>query len=222
MQCPHCSFENERTSTYCKRCGTLLHNIEEEEVAGQAEYKAPPPPPLNGHNPPSALKSHHLPPPLSADDDTTPPVADETSAQPPIVEEWGSMSTPTYNTPRIQTTDRVGVFSGILYFLGVLITAFGVFAILVTFSSEATVGLIGLILSNIIVIISIVLFVRLWHHIPRLRGWQRIFWLLALTAAAFILLVITVIVSPSKTITSVMTSSVIFFYGLVWCFIVLW
>jgi hypothetical protein len=213
MQCPRCSFENERISTYCERCGTLLQNFEEIEVAGQAEYKAPPPPPLNGHNPP---------PPPPANDYTAPPTVDEASSQPPIVEEWGGMSTPFYNNPDIQTTGSIGVFGSILYFLGVLIIAFGVFAILVTFSSGASVGVIGLLLSLVIVIASIVLFVHLLHHIPRLRGWQRILWLVALTAAAFTLLVISVIVSPSKAFTSVVTSCVIFFYGLAWCIIALW
>jgi len=213
MQCPRCSFENERTSTYCERCGTLLQSFEQDEVAGQTEYKAQPPPPLNGHNPP---------PPPPAYDNITPPTADEASSQPPIVEEWGGVSTPFYNNPGIQTTGSIGVFGSILYFLGVLIIAFGVFAILVTFSSGASVGVIGLLLSLVIVIASIVLFVRLLHHIPRLRGWQRILWLVALTAAAFTLLVISVIVAPSKTNTSFVTSGVIFFYGLAWCIIALW
>ena len=213
MQCPRCSFENERTSTYCERCGTLLQNFEEIEVAGQTEYKAPPPPPLNGHNPP---------PPPPANDDTTPPTADEASSQPPIVDEWGGMSTPFYNEPGIQATGHIGVFSSILYFVGVLIIAYGMFAILVTFSSGASIGVLGLLLSLVIVIASIVLFIRLFHYIPRLHGWQRILWLLVLTAAAFTLLVISVIVSPSKTIKGVVTSCVIFFYGLAWCIIALW
>lgn len=212
MQCPGCSFENERTSTYCERCGTLLQNFVQDEVVGQTEYKAPPPPPLNGHNPP----------PPAYDDYTTPPIADEANSQPPTIEEWGGMSTPYYNNPSPQATDRIGVFSGILYFLGVLIIAFGAFAILVAFSTGTTIGLIGLILSLAIVITSIVLFVRLLHHIPRMRGWQRILWLVALTVAAFILLVISVIVAPSKTNTSFVTSGVIFFYGLAWCIIALW
>nr|HET6902210.1 hypothetical protein [Ktedonobacteraceae bacterium] len=214
MQCPRCSFENERTSTYCERCGALLQNVAQDEVVGQTEYKAPPPPPLNGHNPP--------PPPPAYDYTTPPPIAEEASSHPPTVEEWGSMSTPYYNNPSVQPTERIGVFSGILYFLGVLIIAFGAFAILVTFSTGATIGVIGLLLSLAIVIAGIVLFVRLLHHISHLRGWQRILWLAALTVAAFILLVISVIVSPSKTITSLVTSWVIFFYGLAWCIIALW
>jgi len=132
------------------------------------------------------------------------------------------MSTPFYNNPGIQTTGRIGVFNGILYFLGVLIIAFGAFAILITFNTEATVGVIGLLLSLAIVIASIVLFVHLLHHIPHLRWWQRILWLVALTVAAFTLLVIGVMVSPSKTITSLVTSCMIFFYGFAWCIIALW
>lgn len=214
MQCPRCSFENEPTSTYCERCGTLLQNVEQNEVVGQPEYKVPPPPPLNGHNPP--------PPPPAYDYTTPPPIADEASSQPPIVEEWGSMATPFYHNPGIQATGHIGVFSGILYFLGVLIVAFGAFAILIAFSSSASIGVIGLILSLAIVIASTVLFVRLLHHIPHLPGWQRILWLVALTMVAFILLVISVIVTSSKTTTSFVTSGVIFFYGLAWCIIALW
>lgn len=210
MQCPDCHFENESTSTYCERCGKPLQNVAHDPFPEQIEYQVSPPPPLNGHNP-------H---PLRATEDDAPP---------PDVHEWGhessvsGMSTPLYSKQRRQPLHRPGLFSGILYFIGVIIVTFELFAILVYVGAGATIGLIGILIAVVLWIVSIVLFIRLvYRHTAVLRWWQRILWLVGLTVAAFVLLIINALIIPSKTTTNAILSCVILLYGLAWCFTAIW
>ncbi len=229
MQCPSCHYENESTSTHCERCGTLLPNITSDSFPEQVAYQAPPPPPMNGHNPP-------LPPPSPTSDYETPPSPVEYEYEPPQISEYtssissnyersrtSSMSTPLYSNQKQLSPHRLGAFSAILYFLGVIIVAFGIFAILVNFGSGATIGIIGILLSVGTVIVSIVLFVRLLQqHTSSLYWWQRLLWLVGFTVAAFVLLVITVLIFPSKTVTNFIMSCVFLLYGLAWCLTAIW
>jgi len=199
----------------------LLQNVTQDPFPEQIEYQVPPPPPLNGHNPPS-------PPPTNED---APPLPSEytTPAPAPQIQEWSRMSslsnisTPLNIHQKMRPPQRPGVFSGILYFIGVIIVTFELFAILVNFGTGATIGLIGILLAIVIVVASIVFFVRLvQQHTASLRWWQRLLWLVGLTVAAFVLLIINVLFSPSKTMTNVIMSSVFVLYGLVWCLIAIW
>jgi len=133
------------------------------------------------------------------------------------------MSTPLASGQKMQAPPHLGIFSGILYFLGVIIVMFGTFAILVTFGTGATIGLIGILLSLVICIASIILFVRLvQQHAPSVHWWQRLLLLAALALATFVLLIIDVLISPSKTMSDILMSCIFVLYGLAWCAIAVW
>ena len=229
MECPSCHFENESTSTYCERCGTLLQDTTPEPFPEQVEYQVPPPPPMNGHNPLPTSARNSAPP--------TPPSPEEFTDDSPLVSEFtapsayeqsrmssaSSMEIPSYSNQKLQPPRRLSILSAILYFLGVILVTYSIFAILVNFGSGATIGLIGIMLSLGIVLVSIVLFVRLvQRHTPSLHWWQRLLWLVGMTVAAFLLLLITALVVPSKSLLNVLISCVFLLYGLAWCFTAIW
>lgn len=213
MICPHCGFENAATSTYCERCSNLIQNFP-EYMPGQTEYNVPPPPPLNGHN------EIPLRPPSPIDIDVTPP---------PEEHGYGASSAAsmdaspqTFTNQKMIASPRIGLFSGILYFAGILLAAFGLMGTATTFGTRAGIGSIALLLGIALVIAGVVVFMRIRRHFPHLHWWQRILWILALTAAAFIALIIEVLVSPNPTLTNYFTTCVILLYGLIWAAIAVW
>jgi hypothetical protein len=116
----------------------------------------------------------------------------------------------------------IGVFSGFLYFIGALITILGVLGIIVTFGSGTSTGLVGLLLAFALLTTSIVFFIRQRRRALLLRWWQRILWILGATLAAFIILIVEVIVSPNAALTNYFTGCVILLYGLAWTGIAIW
>ncbi|TMB79914.1 MAG: zinc ribbon domain-containing protein, partial [Chloroflexi bacterium] len=135
MQCPRCGHENASSRAYCERCGTPLNGTEGTSV--QVEYKVPPPPPLNGHKVLPLQLPH---PPLSP-----PPNLEDDEVTPTLLAHPESIARP-----------RVGVFSGILYFIGTVIAIFGLLGALTTPGSGTVTGLIGLLLALVVLILSIV------------------------------------------------------------------
>src|SRR5438105_4018886 len=152
MQCPRCGHENAGSRAYCERCGTPLNGTEGTSV--QVEYKVPPPPPLNGHKVLPLQLPH---PPLSP-----PPRLEDDEVTPTLLAHPESIARP-----------RVGVFSGILYFIGTVIAIFGLLGALTTPGSGTVTGLIGLLLALVVLILSIVFFVRLRRRARPLPSLKR-------------------------------------------------
>ena len=201
MQCPRCGHENASSRAYCERCGTPLNGTEGTSV--QVEYKVPPPPPLNGHKVLPLQLPH---PPLSP-----PPNLEDDEVTPTLLAHPESIARP-----------RVGVFSGILYFIGTIIVIFGLLGMLTTRGSGTVIGLTGLLLALVVLILSIVFFVRLRRRAPTLRWWQRIVWIIGATLIAALALILEAIVSPHGLLTQYFTAFVLLLYGLGVAAIAIW
>ncbi len=198
MQCPHCGFENINATAFCEQCGAPQNTV--AITLKQEEYKAPPPPPLNGH--------------------TKPPVPSLTTTHPSLEHDQGAFPPYSYAQSIIGPATRI--FSAILYFIGIFIAIFGLLGILTTFGSGNTIGLIGLLLSLIIVIISIVFLFRIRKRTLNLRWWQRIVWIVVATLVAFLALTLEVIAYPGGTLTNYFTGTIILLYGLCCAAIAIW
>ncbi len=201
MQCPRCGHENASSRAYCERCGTPLNGTEGTPV--QVEYKVPPPPPLNGHKVLPLQLPHppQSPLPKLEDDEVTPTLL---------------------SYPESIARPRVGVFSGILYFIGTIIVIFGLLGALTTPGSGIVIGLTGLLLALVVLIFSIVFFVRLRRRAPTLRWWQRIVWIIGATLVAALALTLEAIVSPHGLLTQYFTAFVQLLYGLGVAAIAIW
>jgi hypothetical protein len=194
MQCSHCGFENVIATGFCEQCG-VPQNVLAIKLE-QEEYKAPPPPPLNGHT---------VPPPPT-----------------PSALEYDQWAVPPYSYSQSISYPGSRIVSTILYFIGIIITIFGVLGILTTFGTGTTIGLIGLLLALIIVIVSIVLLFRIRKRTPNLRWWQRFVWIVGATLVSFLALILEVIAYPGGTLTNYFTGTIILLYGLCWATIAIW
>ncbi len=204
MQCPRCGHENANSSTFCEQCSSPLSVT--ELTPEQAEYKAPPPSLLNGHK---KLSLVPLPPP-------SPPLEYDQVASP------ASPASPPFSYPQSVTPTRIGIFSGVLYFIGTIIAIVGLLGALTTLASGTVIGLLGLLLTLIVMTISIVFFIRLRNRASILRWWQRIMWIAGATLAAFLALILEVTISPHSPLTLYYTAFVLLLYGLSWTAIALW
>ncbi|MFL5626432.1 MAG: hypothetical protein ACJ788_12640 [Ktedonobacteraceae bacterium] len=196
MRCPRCDFENPATSIYCEQCGAI-QDIS-HYVSNQKEYKPAPPPRLNGH------ARHATLPPLP--EDTSPP-------------EYASSTTQSQIPPAQKniTYPFVGIFSGVLYFIGLAIAALGVMEAIVTLDSGTRLSSIALLAGIALIIAGLVLFItRIRKRSTFLRWWQRIIWILAASVGAFILLIISVSILPNPSASYTFTSYMIIAYGLAW------
>jgi hypothetical protein len=110
----------------------------------------------------------------------------------------------------------------VLYFIGTIIAIVGLLGALTTLASGTDIGLLGLLLTLIVITISIVFFVRLRNRASILRWWQRIMWIAGATLAAFLALILEVIISPHSPLTLYYTACVLLLYGLSWTAIALW
>jgi hypothetical protein len=200
MQCPRCGHENASSSDYCEQCGTPQNVTEGTpvQVEYQLEFRVPPPPPLNGHK---ALPLQLPPPPTLEYEHLTPP-----------------LSSYSQSIARL----RVGIFSGVLYFVGTIIAIFGLLGALTTLGSGTVIGLTGLLLALVVLILSIVFFVRLRRRAPTLRWWQRIVWVIGATLIASLALILEAIVSPHGPLTQYFTAFVLLLYGLGVAAIAVW
>jgi hypothetical protein len=201
MQCPRCGHENASSRAYCQRCGTPLNGTEGTPV--QVEYKEPPPPPLNGHK---ALPLQLPHPPMS----------------PPPRLENDEVTSSLFSYPESIARPRIGIFSGILYFIGAIIVIIGLLGALTTPGSGTAIGLTGLLLALVVLILSIVFFVRLRRRTPTLRWWQRFVWIIGATLIALLALTLEAIVSPHGQLTQYFTAFVQLFYGLGLAAIAIW
>jgi hypothetical protein len=209
MQCPSCGFENASSSTYCEECGTLLsappYAVDQTEYqAPQTEYGAytpPSPPPLNGNN---ALPEYNeLPPP------------------PTEYSSYG-MQSQAFTNQQFISRPGLAIFSTILYFMGALIAALGLLVTVTTFSASALTGGIALLLGIVLLIVSIIVFIRIRGRFPLLRWWQRILWIVAITVGGFIVLIIETILVPNPTVTNFFIGCIFILYGLAWAAIAVW
>lgn len=205
MQCPRCGHENASSSAYCEECGAPQNVTEGTpvQVGYQVEYKVPPPPPLNGH------KALPLQPP--------PP-----SSPSPSTSKYDQLTPPLSLYSQSIARPRARIFSGILYFLGTIIVIFGLLGALTIPGSGTVIGLSGLLLALVVMILSIVTFVRLGKRAPTLRWWQRIVWIIGATVIASLALILEAIVSPHGQLTQYFTAFVLLFYGLGFAAIAIW
>lgn len=205
MQCPRCGHENASSSAYCEQCGAPQNVTEGTpvQVGYQVEYKVPPPPPLNGHK---ALPLQLPPPP---------------SPSPPTLK-YDQLTSPLSSYSQNTARPRIGIFSGILYFIGTIIVIFGLLGAITIPGSGTVIGLTGLLLALVVLILSIIFFVRLHRRAPTLRWWQRIVWIIGATLMASLALILEAIVSPHGPLTQYFTAFVLLFYGLGFAAIAIW
>lgn len=191
MRCPRCDFENPDASIYCEQCGAIQDVS--QYISDQTEYKPTPPPPLNGHD---MLK----PPPSNLEDAA------------------GDMQSQILIEQKITSHGTVKIFSSILYFIGLMITALGVMEAIAAFGTSTYISSIALLAAIALVIAGMMFFfMRLRQRYTLLRWWQRILWIVAASAGAFFLLIIsTGILLPNPNASYIFTSYVIIAYGLVW------
>ncbi len=196
MRCPRCDFENPDTSIYCEQCGAIQDVS--HYITNQREYKPAPPPHLNGH------AKHKIPLPLPENTSSQEHVSYITQTQ--IPSEQKNIIYPI-----------VGIFSGVLYFMGLAIAALGVMEAIVTFDSGTRLSSIALLAGIALIVAGLVFFIiRIRKRSTYLRWWQRIIWIIASSIGAFILLIISVSVLPNPNASYIFTSYMIIAYGLAW------
>jgi len=196
MRCPQCDFENLDTSIFCEECGSLINPT--EYTLEQNAYNAPPPPPLNGHQ----VLSPPLPPP---------PAYPPFEAQSQLLVEQKIISRP-----------GIGILSGILYFIGLLIAATGVIGTIVNVGTSTPISGIALLSGIVLIIAGIIFFIRIRKRFTILRWWQRILWIAGATVGAFIILAIGISFLQNTDASNILTGCMIFLYGLVWAAIAVW
>ena len=190
-QCPNCDFENIRNRFYCEQCGTILPSSASQQVktstSRSQEY---------------ASSTSQISRPLSSPISTSNFISSEGPAAP--------LPSRTHNT--LYTMARI-----VLYMVGAMIAAFGLYTLLAVFTHSAIIGFLSLFPGCIIpLIITFSL-----QRAPVLNWWQRLSRILAATCGTFVLLLIgAVIVGIQSAISidrvaNIVYGSIILTYGMV-------
>ena len=197
-QCPQCNFENIRNRFYCEQCGTLLPSSTSQQVktstSRSQEYRSSTSPLATP--PPSPLS---IPGFLSSQAPVAPPASN------------------THDT--LYTIVRI-----VLYLVGAIIAAFGLYALLSTFTPSAISSFLSLFTGSIVLL---VITFRL-HRVPLLNWRQRLFGEIASTGGAFVLLLIGAIIvgiqppDSIEKIANIVYGSIILMYGIVVAIVALW
>lgn len=197
-QCPQCNFANIRNRFYCEQCGTLLPSSTSQQVKTSTfrsqEYSSPTSP--LAMPPPSPIS---IPSFLSSEEHFAPP--------------------PSSTQDTLYTTARI-----VLYLVGAIIAAFGLYALLTAFTSSAIISFLSLFTGSIILLVITCSL----HRVPLLNWWQRLFGELAATGGAFVLLLIGAIIvgiQPTESIdkvANIVYGSIILIYGIVIAIVALW
>src|SRR5207237_6661074 len=94
-----------------------------------------------------------------------------------------------------------------------LIAALGLLVTVTTFSTSALTGGIALLLGIVLLIVSIIVFIRIRGRFPLLGWWQRILWILGVTLVGFIALIIEDIISSGPIVKNYIIGCVVILYG---------
>ncbi len=197
-QCPQCNFENIRNRFYCELCGTLLPSSTSQQVktstSRSQEYTTTTSPLTTPRPSPISIPSF-----ISEDEYITP--------------------SPSHTQDTVYATARV-----VLYLVGAIIAAFGLYALLTAFTSSGIVSFLSLFTGSIILLVIVFSL----HQRPLLNWWQRLFGELAATGGAFVLLLIGAIIvgiQPAESIdkvANIIYGSIILIYGIVVAVVALW
>jgi hypothetical protein len=112
----------------------------------------------------------------------------------------------------------------VLYLVGAVIAAFGLYTLLSTFTHSAIVGFLSLFPGSVILLILVFIL----HRTPVLKWWQRLLTILAATGGALMLLLVGAIfvgLQPAESIdkvANIVYGSVILTYGIVVAVVALW
>ncbi len=197
-QCPQCNFENIRNRFYCEQCGTLLPSAASQQVK----------------TPPSRSQEYASSPSLT-------PI-------PP----FSPISTPDFISraepiapPSIRTQDLLYMTArAVLYLVGAMIAAFGLYTLLSAFTHSAFIGFLSLFPASIVLLILTFTL----HRAPTLHWWQRLLTMLAATGGALVLLLLGAIIvgmQPAENIdrvANIVYGSIILTYGIVVAAVALW
>ena len=197
-QCPQCNFENIRNRFYCEQCGTLLPSSTSQQVktptSRSQEY-------ASSHSqipiaPPSPISTPHF---ISREEPIAPP--------------------PYRTQDLLHTTARA-----VLYLIGAIIAAFGLYTLLSAFTHSAIIGFLSLFPGSIILLILAFIL----HRVPALHWWQRLLIILAATGGTLVLLLLgTIIVGmqaaeSSDRVANIVYGSIILTYGIAIAIVALW
>jgi len=132
---------------------------------------------------------------------------------PPFISHEEPIDPPTYRTQDLLSITARAV----LYLIGAIIAAFGLYTLLSAFTCSAIVGFIALFPGSIILLI----FVYLLHRSPALHWWQRLLTILAATGGTLVLLLFgAIIVGMQLTenmdmVANIIYGSIILMYGVI-------
>ncbi|MBA2393083.1 MAG: hypothetical protein H0V70_10100 [Ktedonobacteraceae bacterium] len=198
IQCPQCNFENIRNRFYCEECGTLLPSSTSQQVktsTSRSQENATPTAPLLTPRPvPLSIPGF-----LASEEHSSPP--------------------PSLAHDTFYTTARI-----LLYLVGAIIAAFGLYAFLTAFTTFAIISFLAMFPGSILLLILIFNL----HRAPRLNWWQRLFGELATTGGALVLLLIGAVIvglQPPESIdrvANIVYGSIIMIYGIAVAVVALW
>ena len=194
MRCPKCQFQNDEASGFCERCGTYLQASNQFTQTYIEDTIPPPPPPPMGYN-----------------------------VTPSFSYSEQSNLDPYQNI--VQPRPKITVLRSIFYFLAIIIGAFGMYGtmhyliVVPAFSSAG--DLVGLVLGFCFLVGSIVIFGKVRHRVTRLRWWQCILALLAITGVLILALTSPALTSPER-LASILIGIVLVLYSLVAAAISVW
>ncbi len=197
-QCPQCNFENIRNRFYCEECGTLLPSSSSQQVKTSTSRS-------QEYTTTTSPLSTSRPIPISIPGFLAP----EEHPEPAPFQ--------THNT--LYTTARI-----VLYLVGAMIAAFGLYALLTAFTTLAIISFLALFPGSIVLLIVIFNL----HRAPNLNWWQRLFGELATTGGTFVLLLIGAVIvgiQPPESIdrvANIVYGSIIMIYGIVVAIVALW
>jgi hypothetical protein len=198
-QCPQCSFENIRNRFYCEQCGTILPSSTSQQVK----------------TPPSRSQEYASSSPSQRTLPSSSPIL-----PPPLISHEEPIAPAPYRTQELlYTTARA-----VLYLLGTIIAAFGLYTFLAVFTRSAIIGFISFFPGSIILLtLAFIL-----HRVPALHWWQRLLIILATTGGALVLLLFGAIIvgmQPTESmdkVANIVYGSIILLYGVVIAVVALW
>jgi hypothetical protein len=156
LQCPRCDTPNPVTNRYCDRCGSSL------------------------------LASNAIPPYISEQPEYLP----RNDYSSPSQSAYG-VDTPSQllfyqkiSPPKPKIT-IFWIVRAILYFIAIFVAGIGLFGAFTSISSNNTLMYLGLFFFFGLLVAGVVFFIRVKHHVQRLRFWPLIGWICGATVGAF-------------------------------------
>lgn len=230
MRCPNCDFENSVFSSICLRCGASLEvnpssqetpdansqsssNYTDPSVYQEyaAQYRAPTPPPTNGHN-------RLFPAPPSPSERSSDETDEAASSMPSQM--YGDFKG--YSTQASWTASRV--VRSIVYFIWATFGGFGILGALISINNSNALAAIGLLAWLIVLIASVIVFIRLRHRIPLLRFSKFLYHSIIATVLAFVAIIVetALLGNNTKILPGLLLGIIFAVYGLIIAVFALW